>query len=415
MILTLVLRSLRQYALSTALTVFSLALAGGLVMTLFVVQRQAEDHFSSDRLGFDAVLGARGSQLQLVLNSIFHLETSPGNIPWSLYEAIRDEPSVDLAIPYAMGDNYLGFRIVGTTSALFEDLVFRDGGRFTLRAGRHFDPRYREAVIGSQAAARTGLRLGDRFNPYHGLSFDPEAKHTEEYLVVGVLDPTFTAADRVIWIPIEGVFRMEGHVLRGTGEEFIPAKGAAIPTQHKEVSCVLLKLNTPQAGFALSTTINRQGKEATLAYPIGGVMAELFQRLGWGTKLLLAMAYLTGLVAMLSTTAAMYNAMESRRREVAIMRALGASRRRIMAIIVLEAATVGILAAVLSFGLHGLLMAVASSLLASQTGVVLPLIAGHAVHLILPPALIGLASIGGILPAMRAYRTDVAPNLSPVS
>src|SRR5690606_35070286 len=135
------------------------ALAAGLVMAVFSIQKQSRDAFTGGSIGFDAVLGARGSQLQLVLNTVFHLETSPGNIPWSLYQSIKADPRVEAAIPYATGDNFEGFRVVGTAPDLFELAELDDGSRFEVEdGGRFFDPGYREAVIGSFAAVRTGLK-----------------------------------------------------------------------------------------------------------------------------------------------------------------------------------------------------------------------------------------------------------------
>lgn len=415
MILTLVLRSLRQHLLSTSLAVASLALAGGLLMTLFVVQREAESAFGGDRLGFDAVLGARGSSLQLVLNAVFHLETSPGNIPWELYETIRDNPAVSLAVPYALGDNYRGFRMVGTKRLLFEELEFTDGGRFTLQVGRLFDEKYREALVGSFAAQETGLKVGDIINPYHGLSYDPAARHDEEYLIVGILQPTNTPADRVIWIPIEGVFRMEGHVLRGSGEDYEPEAGVAIPTEHKEVSAVMVKLDSPQAGFALATTINRQGRVATFAYPIGGVMAELFQRVGWATLVLRIVAVLVAVVALLSNTAALLNTLNERRRDIAILRSLGASRGMILRQIVLEAGTIGALGAAGALCLYVVLATAVGQAIRAETGLVIDPMTWHPAIVAVPLATILLSAIAGLIPALGAYRTDVAKNLTPIA
>lgn len=415
MILTLILRSLRQHLLSTCLAVTSLALAGGLLMTLFVVQRQTEEAFSGDRLGFDAVLGARGSSLQLVLNAVFHLETSPGNIPWSLYETMRDRPDVALAIPYALGDNYKGFRMVGTTSALFEDLTFTDGGKFVPVEGRVFDPKFREAVVGSYAAERTGLKVGDTIHPYHGLSYDPSQQHDEEYLVVGILEATNTPADRVIWIPIEGIYRMKGHVLRGAGEDFVPESGVRIPNEHKEVSAVLLKFDSPQSGFRLATTINRQGKVATLAYPIGGVMAELFQRVGWASLVLRIVAILVAVVALLSNTAALLNTLNERRRDIAILRSLGASRGFVLRQIVLEAGAIGAFGAIGSAAVYTALATVGGRIIWTQTGIVISPFAWHPALLLVPVAILAMSAACGLLPAWRAYRTDVARNLSPIA
>src|SRR5277367_649693 len=116
----IVLRSLRQHALSTVVTAASVALAGGLLMSVWTVKEQSQATFTSVNAGFDAVLGARGSKLQLVLNAVFHLEASPGNLAWSDYMDIKTNPIVDLAIPIAVGDNYFGYRLVGTLPELFE-------------------------------------------------------------------------------------------------------------------------------------------------------------------------------------------------------------------------------------------------------------------------------------------------------
>ena len=214
-ILFLVRRSLRQHRLSTAITVLAVGLACGLVMAVFAISAQTREAFTGGDTGYDAVLGARGSQLQLVMNTVFHLETSPGNISWELYKTIRKHPHVELAIPYALGDNYRGFRIVGTTLEMFERL-----DRFKIAQGRDvFDPGRQEAVIGSFAARKTGLKVGDFFNPSHGLVYDDRQHHEERYVVKAVLEPTNSPSDRVIWIPIEGIFHMEGHVLRGAGKE----------------------------------------------------------------------------------------------------------------------------------------------------------------------------------------------------
>jgi len=412
----LVRRSLRQHALSTGVTAGAAALACGLVLAVFSVTAQARDAFVRDP-GFDAVLGARGSQLQLVLNAVFHLETSPGNLPWALYEEIRRDPRVDVAIPYALGDNYRSFRIVGTTGEIFE--VERGAGRhFTIAApGRRFDPRRREAVIGSQVAARTGLGIGDGFFAYHGMSMDESARHEGQYVVTGILEPTNSPADRVIWIPIEGVFRMGGHVLRGAGEEYQATAREQIPDEHKEVSAVLLRFKGggAGAGFALQNQINRQGNVATLAWPVAQVMQDLFSKLFWFVRILEIVAYLVVVVSMGGILASLYNTMNERRREFAILRALGARRRTVCGAIVLEAAAIAALGAVGGFLVHGLVLGAAAYTIRIETGVVLEMFAYHPVLWAAPLGILLLGALAGLLPAAKAYRTDVVRNLAPLS
>ena len=136
----MVRKSLRQHLLSTIITALSIALAGGLLMAVWVVKDQSQSAFTGVNAGFDAVLGARGSKLQLVLNTIFHLEESPGNIPYADYEMIRTNPAVRVAIPIALGDNYLGYRIVGASTNLFTDVEHAPGRRFAMAARRVLTP-----------------------------------------------------------------------------------------------------------------------------------------------------------------------------------------------------------------------------------------------------------------------------------
>lgn len=409
-------RSLRQHALATTITALAIALASGLVMSVFSIKNQAYAAFTGGTIGYDAVLGARGSQLQLVLNTIFHLETSPGNLPWEIYQGIAGDPRVELAIPYAVGDNYRGFRIVGTTEEIFSKFEYQRGKKFQTQAGgRFFDAKRREAVIGSFVAQRTGLKVGARFHAYHGLAFEEEKKHDEQYLVVGILQPTNTPSDRVIWIPLEGVFRMGGHVLRGSGVAYEAKPGEAIPEEHQEISAVMLKFKSPQAGFALEQSINKQGKIATLAWPIGRVMAEWFDKLGWMVRILELVAYLVALVAAGAILASIYNTINERRREFAILRALGAHRQTIFSALILEAAAIAALGSFCGYAIYAVIQTAAAALLRAQTGVVLEVLAFSSVFIFVPLAMILLGALAGWLPARKAYRTEVAANLAPHS
>lgn len=412
-LLLLIGKSLRQHALSTWVTICSAALASGLVMAVFNVERQANQAFAGE-VGFDAVLGARGSPLQLVLNSVFHLETSPGNLPWSSYREIAADRRVSAAYPYAVGDNYLGYRIVGTTPELIQDFEPRPGQKLRLRPGhQNFAPERAEAVIGATVARETGLGRGSTFQPSHGLTYAEGTEHKKVYTVVGVLEPSNTAMDRVVWIPIEGIFRMDGHVLRGSGEDYVPEAGQEIPEEAKEVSAVMLKLRSPRDGITLAQEINRQGTVATLAFPIASVMGEIFEKLGWMSGILRAVAYLTVLVAAGSILASLYNTMNERRREFAILRALGARRATVFLAIVGEAAAIAALGALAGFLVYAGILLGAAVWIRDSTGVVLALDSFHPALLATPLAVVSLGALAGLLPALKAYSTEVAENLQP--
>src|SRR5688572_28649524 len=394
----IVLKSLRQHALSTAITALSIALAGGLLMSVWSVKEQAQATFTQIDGGFDAVLGARSSKLQLVLNAVFHLEASPANIEWKDYLDAQKHPGVELAVPIAMGDNYRGYRIVGTLPEMFTKNEFAPGKRFVVqKPGRLFDVTLREAVVGSFVAKKLGLKYGSHFHPSHGLNHAEDHEHEEEYVVVGILEPSNTPADRVLWIPLEGVQKMSGH---------------AVETA-TDVSAVLVKLRSTMAGPALDQLYNKKDNKLTFAWPIGATMAELFNKIGWFDRVLALVAALVALVAAGSVMASIYNSMNERRRQIAILRALGARRSTVAWTVVLEAVAIATLGGIIAFGVYGGIMGVAATIVQAQTGVVLDPLAWHPVLLWAPLGLIGLSALAGFVPALKAYRTDVATNLAP--
>jgi putative ABC transport system permease protein len=267
--------------------------------------------------------------------------------------------------------------------------------------GRLFDPSLREAVVGSFAARKLGLKPGDTFHPFHGLIFDEKNQHSETYVVVGLLKPSNTPADRVIWIPLEGIQKMSGHD----------------PKAATDISAVLVKLRAGSAiaGFQMDMMYNKQGNRLTFAWPIGRVMAELFDKIGWFDRVLALVSYLVAVVATASILAGIFNSMNERRREIAILRALGAHRLTIFSAILLEAASISALGMALGFGFYALIVALVAEIMRAQTGVVLEPFKFNPVMLWAPAALIILGALAGVVPALKAYRTDVAENLAPIS
>jgi putative ABC transport system permease protein len=267
--------------------------------------------------------------------------------------------------------------------------------------GALFDPSRREAVAGDFVARKMNLKTGDTFHPFHGLIFDEKTQHSETYVVVGVLRPSNTPADRVIWIPLEGVEKMSGHD----------------PKAATEVSAVLVKIKggSPMAGKRLDMMYNERGSRLTFAWPIGRVMAELFAKIGWFDRVLALVSYLVAVVATASILASIYNSMNERRREIAILRALGALRRTIFAAILLESASISALGMMAGFLVYGVIVTVVAQIMRAQTGVVIDPFKLNPVMLWAPLGLVCLGALAGIVPAVKAYRTAVAENLAPLS
>jgi putative ABC transport system permease protein len=273
------------------------------------------------------------------------------------------------------------------------------GRRYHLAEGRWFEPDLREAVLGSFAAKKLGLKIGDEFEPHHGLTFDAGShQHEETYVVVGIMEPSNTPADRVIWIPLEGVQWMGGHD----------------PNAVTDVSAVLVKLKSGGlAGFQLDQFYNRHGDRLTFAWPIGAVVSDMFSKIAWFDRVLEIVAWLVVIVATGSMLASIYNSINERRRDLAIMRALGARRRTLSIAVILEAASIAAIGTVIGFAIYAGILAAVGSVVRSQTGVVLSVFEWNPVLALGPCLIVSLGALAGLVPALKAYQTDVAENLIP--
>lgn len=396
-ILFLAQKGFGQHAFSSLVASLTIALAAGLFLSTFKIKEEANKAFSNASGGFDAVLGARGSKLQLILNALFHLEASPGNLSWEQYETILKTPGVREAFPIAVGDNYLGYRLVGTLPNLFTDHQWRPGENYTVqKGGRIFTDSAKEALVGSMVARKLNLKIGDRFHPYHGLTYKEESKHSDIYVVVGLLEATGTPADRVIWIPIKGIQLMEGHDA----------------SMAQSVSAVLLTLKGA-AGFSLDLKYNKQGDRATLAWPVASILGSFFNKLNWFEDVLSLVAYMVALIGSMIIFATLRSAMNERIREFAILRCLGASRRDVTFVVLAQSIMISFLGALGSLLFSFVIHSITARLIREQTGVVMEGIAidQATITTFFAPLLIGLLS--GLLPALQAYRVNLSENLKP--
>ena len=389
-------RGIKQFIFSSLIASLSIAMAGGLFLSTWKIKEGAQKSFKLSSSGFDAVLGARGSKLQLILNAIFHLEASPGNLDWKQYELIKNTRGVKEAYPLAVGDNYMGFRIVGTIPSFLTEHEWQEDTQYELnRGGRVFSESNKEAVVGSFVSSRLGLKVGDTFHPYHGLTFNESSKHDDIYVVVGILSATGTPADKVIWVPIKGIQHMEGHATEYANS----------------ISAVLVKFKGIAAGMELSMKYNRQGNQATLAWPIARTLAEFFKRLVWFEEILKAIAYLIALMSSLIILATLRNSMNERKRDFAILRCLGAGRTFVTQVVLVQSSIISFMGAMGSFLIYFFVNTIASYFIRKETGVMLEpfTLDLNAWYVFLTIIFLGLVS--GIPAAISAYRVDISKNL----
>jgi putative ABC transport system permease protein len=435
-------RSVRQRTLASGLTAFSMGMGVALVVTVLVIHSVISQSFRRGAQGYDLIVGAKGSQLQLVLNTVFHLSQPLDNIPYSYYQEFlegRFAPAVETAIPICTGHDYKGYPAVATIPEYFEKLTYLEDKKYSFTEGRNFEEgdeehkdKYYEAVIGDVAARRTGLKLGDAFQPVAQALESSEKGHHHDFKVVGILDHTGTPNDRAIFMNIEGFWREPAHAKGpSSGVAFLSGKNGANTQEttvshegdehaeaaehpiNKEVSAILVctDKNKPLLAFDLPTVVNKEPYAQAVAP--SRVISDLFDRIiGNIQLLLLVLAVLVVVVAGIGIMVSMYNSMSDRRHDIAIMRALGASRYTVMTIILMESILLSLGGGALGLLIgHGLIGALGPTI-TDQTGVIVKALDFQTIELILIPGLVVLATLVGYLPAMYAYKTDVVKSLT---
>jgi putative ABC transport system permease protein len=391
---TVVWRYLQGRFVTSVLTVVSVALGVSLVIASVLLTRGIKEGFIAGATDYNLIVGAKGSPTQLVLNVVFRMDAPTPNIPLSAYDDLRADPRVEAAVPVAMGDAYQGFRYVATSEAYFAPLPWRRHLP-ALATGRLFRsdaperPDY-EAVLGADAARGTGLKPEDRF-------YEGEEMAAYPLRVVGVLRPTGTADDRAIFISLASYWEMNE----------ISRKAMIKP-----LTAILIRPKRLSDLTALHRGWN-VGPDLQAALP-SAILLNIFNLLGLVEDVLAVVLAVVAVVVGLYLFVTMYNATLERRREIATMRALGARRATVLGIVLLESCVIaglGGLAGIL--GGHGV-AALGASLLAARGGPVTHALALSALQPVTFGAVVALGALAGLLPAVLAYRTEVAENLAPL-
>ncbi len=400
--LSMALRYLRFRWLVTMLTVAGIMLGSALVCTVLALRHESERALSRDAGLFDLVVGGKGSPLQLVLSSVYHLDSPTGNLPYLEYERLQRDPRVLWAAPIGLGDNYEGFRIVGSEPHFF-DLPDRDGNPFfQLSRGDLFEDRF-EVVLGSHVATATGLDIGETFFGTHGLVQVPgsEVHRDFPYRVSGVLAPTGTAQDRAIFGSLASVWEI--HESEDRLHSAIQGMAQLGDRQEREATAILIRLKTPGLRLWIADEI-RTRSDGIAAIPINEILR--FQRgiVGPVQRALLVVAAAVAVVACLTVLTTLHQAAERRRRDIAIFRSLGAVRWEVAALVFTEGLLltgVGITLGLL-LGHGGL--ALAAGPIRDETGLVLHAWRMPGSEVIALGTMMLCGAIASLFPAISCYR-----------
>ncbi|GAB2766498.1 ABC transporter permease [Rhabdobacter roseus] len=405
--------NIKDKKLNSFLSALLLTLGIGMISLLLLLNKQLDEQFKRNIRGIDMVVGAKGSPLQLILSSIYQIDAPTGNVPLAEVNKLKMNPFVKTVIPLSMGDNYRGFRIVGTTAqypAHFEA---------TVAEGTLFNETL-EVTLGSRVAEATGLKIGDTFASSHGLDAEGDAHDDVKYRVVGTFAPTGAVVDQLILTDLSSVWAIHEH------EEAPPAGvkendpaheetmamlgGAPRSSEDKEVTSALIQFRNPMGLITLPRQINANTSMQSALPSIE--IDRLFSLLGVGIDTLRALALLIIFIAGVSVFVSLYNSLKERKYEMALMLSMGATRSKLFLMLLLEGlvlALVGFIAGTLlsRVGLWLFSRAAEQDYHYTFSGLTL---LPEELYLLLAALLIG--ALAAALPSLGIYRLNISRTLA---
>jgi putative ABC transport system permease protein len=413
--LTLAIKSLRNRRFTTILTVASIALSVTLLLGVERLRKEAKASFTSTISGTDLIVGARTGPVQLLLYSVFRIGNATNNISWQSYEDIARNPNVKWTIPISLGDSHQGYRVMGTNADYFEHFRFAGGRRLEISEGRIFKGVF-DAVLGADVARKLAYRLNDSMIIAHGAGKVSFIQHDDKpFTVVGILKKTGTPVDQTVHVRLEGI-----EAIHIDWKDGAPVPGHSIPAQTvltmdltpKAITAFMVGLRSRIAAFGVQRYVNQYPAEPLLAILPGVALQELWDLIGVAEKALLAVSGFVVLVGLAGMLIALMTSLEERRREMAILRSVGARPYHVFTLIVGESALLTLAGVVAGIGLlYGLLMA-GQSLILSQFGIWIA-IGGLSVYealLLLTVCLSGV--VIGAIPGYRIYRYSLADGMT---
>jgi len=416
-LLRLAWRSAWNRRLTLLLTVCSIALSTLMLLGVERVRSDVRASFTSAVSGTDLIVGARAGPVQLLLYAVFHVGAATHNIRYSSVEALAQLRGVAWVVPLSLGDSHRGFPVLGTTAQYFDHFHYGERQGLRLRAGARFADLY-DAVIGAEVADKLGYALGQRITLAHGSGpAGLGADHADKpFTVRGILARTGTPVDRTVHISLEAMQALHIDWVGGAplpGLRVSAEQARARDLRPTSVTAALVGLHSRAAVFSVQRQVNGFAAEPLLAILPGVALDELWGLVGAGEKALLLMSALVALVSMAALVSVILAGLNERRRELAVLRAVGAGARHVLLLLALEGALLTLAGVALGVAALAALVLALAPWLQSAFGIALHLAQPTPVQWWLLCALLGTGWLASLLPGWRAYRLSLADGLSP--
>lgn len=409
---TLALRSIGNRRATAILTVLTVAISVMLFLGVEKVRHGARASFENTISGVELIVGARSSPVNLLLYSVFHIGDATNNITWESYETVANAPGVAWTVPISLGDSHRGYRVIGTTQGYFEHYQYGGGRALSFAQGEPFDDLF-EAVIGAEVARSLGYELHQEIIVAHGMGQVAFVEHDNNpFQVVGVLAPTGTPLDRSVLVTLEAIEAIHLGGATGAGTTLPADELRAMDLSPDQITAFFMGLDSPVAALRLQRAINTYPEEALQAVIPGVALAQLWSVVGAAERTLAAVAAFVVLTGLVSILTAILTSLNERRREMAILRALGARPHHVFVLLVAEAALIALAGALIgaaaTYGALNLL----APLLEARFGILLPSLTPGLYDLAIVGAVTGASAVLGMFPAWRAYRNSLADGMT---
>ena len=412
-VLRLALQSLRNRWITALLTILSIALSVGLLLGVEKVRTAARDSFSSTISGTDLIVGARTGDIQLLLYSVFRLGNATNNMSWKSYSDIAKRPEIKWSVPLSLGDSHRGFRVLATTRDYFKYYQYRDHQPLVFSSGGMFDDLF-DTVIGADVAKALHYRLGDKVVISHGISAIGQKHDATPFKIAGILKKTGTPVDRTLHISLKAMEAIHVDWRSGTkmpGHSTPAAVLRRMPLRTKAITAALVGLKSRMQTFTIQRYVNNYRAEPLTAVIPGLTLYKMWGLVGTAEKALIAVSALVVTTAILGMMIMIFSTLNERRREISILRSVGAGPATIIGLLVSEAVILTSLGVAAGTGMLYALLWASRSAIDQHYGIYLAITAPtQNEYLALGAILLG-GFVAGLLPAWRAYRISLADGM----
>lgn len=414
-LLRLTWQSLLNRKSTVLLTILTISLSVMLLLSVDSVRTQTKDNFSSTVSGTDLIVGARSGAINLLLYSVFHIGNATNNISWKSYQQISNHAKVKWSIPLSLGDSHRGYRVLGTDKNFFEHFRYGKQQPLNMQSGEVFDDVF-EVVLGADVAAKLGYKVGDSIVVAHGVGNVALVEHDQTpFTVVGILQPTGTPIDRLLMVSLQAIEAIHLDWKGGIklpGVSIDPDAITQEQLQPKQITAFMLGLHSRISTFHMQRSINNYHQEPLLAILPGLTLQELWQVFNVIEQALLSVSALVALSSLIGLLTLMLTNLNERRREMSILRAVGARPVHIFVLLCLESMLITLASIVVGVLGFYLAQSIAAPLLQQHYGISLATQWLTLWQLQLLAALLLVGTFVGCIPGIKAYRNALIDGMS---